>query len=177
VLSQHGELTSFQIKVILEKSVRHFWPISHTTAYEEPARLIEDGYLSATQEKGGRRRRRYALTNLGREALEAWLADPGAEPPQLHDELLLKVFAGADPGALSAERIEVCEARQRDLLAHQAELSRNQSGAGPAHTLSMVIRYNRSMLESMKAFHEVTEDGEVIPSTGCEWPILDPAHE
>ena len=57
----------------------------------------QGGYLSVEQEPGGRRRKSYALTAAGREALAAWAAEPTAAPPQLRDELMLKVFAGADP--------------------------------------------------------------------------------
>ena len=86
----------------------------HTTAYQEPARLASGGYLSARQEKGGRRRRRYALTDAGREALRAWADDPVAAPPQLRDEMLLKIFAGADPEPLVEARLDWYRARQRN---------------------------------------------------------------
>ena len=95
LLDRFGELTSYEIKDALETSVENFWPVPHTTAYQEPARLASGGYLSARQEKGGRRRRRYALTDVGREALREWADEPVAAPPQLRDELLLKIFAGA----------------------------------------------------------------------------------
>src|ERR1700755_27783 len=106
LLDRFGELTSYEIKDALETSVENFWPVPHTTAYQEPARLASGGYLSARQEKGGRRRRRYALTDTGREALRAWADDPVAAPPQLRDELLLKIFAAAAPEPLVTTRLE-----------------------------------------------------------------------
>ena len=48
LLDQLGEATSYDIKQALEKSIENFWPVPHTTAYEEPARLAEGGYLSVT---------------------------------------------------------------------------------------------------------------------------------
>ena len=63
LLDRFGELTSYEIKDALETSIENFWPVPHTTAYQEPARLASGGYLSSRQEKGGRRRRRYALTD------------------------------------------------------------------------------------------------------------------
>src|ERR1700742_2113910 len=80
LLDRFGELTSYEIKDALETSVENFWPVPHTTAYQEPARLASGGYLSSRQEKSGRRRRRYALTDVGREALREW-ADEPAPPP------------------------------------------------------------------------------------------------
>ncbi|HEX8753697.1 MAG TPA: helix-turn-helix transcriptional regulator, partial [Solirubrobacterales bacterium] len=94
LLQEFGEMTSYEIKGKLESSIENFWPVPHTTAYEEPARLAAAGYLSARQEEGGRRRRSYAVTDAGREALAAWAAEPTAAPPQLRDEVMLKVFAG-----------------------------------------------------------------------------------
>lgn len=104
LLEEFGESTSYEIKQALEISIQNFWPVPHTTAYEEPARLAAAGYLSARQEEGGRRRRVYALTAKGREALARWAAEPTASPPQLRDEAVLKVFAGADPEPIREER-------------------------------------------------------------------------
>lgn len=104
LLAEFGDSTSYEIKQWLERSVQNFWPVPHTTAYEEPARLAAAGYLSARQEEGGRRRRIYSLTEKGREALAEWAATPTASPPQLRDEAVLKVFAGAEPAPIRAER-------------------------------------------------------------------------
>jgi DNA-binding PadR family transcriptional regulator len=104
VLAEFGEMTSYDLKQALEISIQNFWPVPHTTAYEEPARLAAAGYLSARQEEGGRRRRVYSLTDQGHEALARWATEPTASPPQLRDEAVLKVFAGADPAPIQAER-------------------------------------------------------------------------
>src|SRR3982751_3423702 len=83
VLHEFGEMTSYDIKQAMESSIQNFWPVPHTTAYEEPARLAAAAYLTAHQEEGGRRRRISALTDLGREVLIEWAADPDVPPPQL----------------------------------------------------------------------------------------------
>jgi hypothetical protein len=44
------------------------------------------------------------LTASGRAALREWAGEPAA-PPQLRDELVLKIFAGGDPDSLAPERI------------------------------------------------------------------------
>src|SRR4051812_12764147 len=99
-----GEATPYDLKRAIAQSIENFWPVPHTTFYVEPARLAKGGYLSERQEEGGRRRKHYALTELGREALGAWVAEPEIAPPELHDELLLKIFLGAAPGALAGQR-------------------------------------------------------------------------
>src|SRR3954452_23053889 len=83
LLDQLGEATSYDIKQALDKSIENFWPVPYTTAYEEPARLAAGGYLSVSQESGGRRRKSYSLTEAGRETLAEWAAEPVAAPPQL----------------------------------------------------------------------------------------------
>jgi PadR family transcriptional regulator AphA len=108
-------------------SIQNFWPVPHTTAYEEPARLAAGGYLSVRQEAGGRRRKLYLLTDEGRSALAAWAAEPNAAAPQLRDELMLKVFAGAD----------------------LAEVRGSPEWAGSERTLIAGIAYHRKLLELM----------------------------
>src|SRR3954471_9061029 len=104
LLKATGEATPYELKQFLEKSVENFWPIPHTTFYAEPARLAEAGYLSERQEPGGRRRKLYDLTDRGREALEAWVLADDDPPPQLRDEGVLKIFAGADPVRILSRR-------------------------------------------------------------------------
>ena len=53
-----GEATPYDLKQVLEHSIENFWPVPHTTFYDEPARLARAGYLSQSQEAGGRKRRR-----------------------------------------------------------------------------------------------------------------------
>jgi PadR family transcriptional regulator, regulatory protein AphA len=147
LLDRFGELTSYEIKDALETTVENFWPVPHTTAYQEPARLASGGYLSARQEKGGRRRRRYALTDAGREALRAWADDPTATPPQLRDELLLKIFAGADPEPLVAERLDWYRRKVEELENYLAAVKLAPGWSGPELTLHAGIAYNRAQIE------------------------------
>jgi PadR family transcriptional regulator, regulatory protein AphA len=147
LLDRFGELTSYEIKDALETTVENFWPVPHTTAYQEPARLASGGYLSARQEKGGRRRRRYALTDAGRDALRAWADDPTAAPPQLRDELLLKIFAGADPEPLVAERLDWYRQKVAELENYLAAVKLAPGWSGPEITLRGGIAYNRAQIE------------------------------
>src|SRR5262245_50471358 len=104
LLDHLGEATPYELKQAIEQTIANFWPVPHTTFYAEPARLAGAGYLSEQQEQHGRRRKLYRLTELGREALRRWVATETAAPPQIHDETVLKVFAGADPLPLLHER-------------------------------------------------------------------------
>lgn len=147
VLDEFGEMTSYDIKQAMESSIQNFWPVPHTTAYEEPARLAAAGYLSARQEEGGRRRRVYSLTDAGRTALAEWAAEPAAAPPQLRDEVMLKVFAGADPGSLAEERIAWHRAKLAELRGYLEEARGAEGFERSERTLIAGIAYHEKMLE------------------------------
>jgi len=152
LLKEFGPSTSYEIKQALENSIQNFWPVPHTTAYEEPARLAAAGYLSAEQEEGGRRRRVYSLTDKGREALAAWAEEPAASPPQLRDELMLKVFAGADPEPLLAPRIAWHRAKLTELRGYLEVVREAEDFQGSERTLHAGIAYEEKMLEMLETF-------------------------
>jgi PadR family transcriptional regulator, regulatory protein AphA len=160
VLAEFGAMTSYDLKQAMESSIQNFWPVPHTTAYEEPARLAGAGYLSARQEEGGRRRRVYSLTATGREALAEWAAEPGTAPPQLRDEVMLRVFAGADPRALVKDRSEWHQGKLEELRGF-LEVAREAEGFGASErTLVAGIAYHEKMLEL------IDQLGRAVPPTG-----------
>src|SRR4029077_327216 len=110
-----GPATPYDLKQALEQSIENFWPVPHTTFYAEPARLARGGLLTVRQEQSGRRRKLYELTELGREALRAWTGSPDVTPPQLRDEGVLKIFAGADPAPILRRRVEWHRAKLAEL--------------------------------------------------------------
>jgi PadR family transcriptional regulator AphA len=152
LLREFGEMTSYEIKQAMESSIQNFWPVPHTTAYEEPARLAAAGYLSARQEEGGRRRRVYSLTEEGREALAAWAAEPSAAPPQLRDEVMLKVFAGGDPAPLVGSRLDWHRAKLEELRGYLALVQESEGFEGSERTLLAGIAYEEKMLELLGSF-------------------------
>lgn len=160
LLDQMGEGTSYDIKQALEISIQNFWPVPHTTAYEEPARLAAAGYLSAQQEEGGRRRRVYSLTDAGREALAVWSNEPTASPPQLREEAVLKVFAGGAPGPLLEGRIAWHRGKIEELegLLHWVRDASLEGWERSERTLQVGIVYHRKMLEMIEEVMPPAED-------------------
>lgn len=156
LLEQFGESTSYDIKQAIEISIQNFWPVPHTTAYEEPARLAAAGYLTVRQEEGGRRRRFYSLTEKGHEALAAWAADPEVAPPQLREEAILKVFAGGPPGPLSESRRAWHEAKREELagLLQEVRKTEDLSLAASERTLMTGVGYHQKMLELLDLLGE-----------------------
>jgi DNA-binding PadR family transcriptional regulator len=150
VLDQLGEATPYDIKQAMEKSIENFWPVPHTTAYEEPARLAAAGYLSVRQEEGGRRRKAYSLTDEGRAALAAWAKDPAVLPPQVRDEAVLKVFAGADPGPLLKAREAWHREKLAELQGYLDEVSGEEDWQRSQRVLIVGVGYHRKMLELLE---------------------------
>ncbi len=70
-----------------------FWTTSESHYYAEPRRLAMLGFLQARTEPGRTGpRTHYELTDAGREALSAWLAEPAAMP-RVQNECVVKLLA------------------------------------------------------------------------------------
>ncbi|HEY7952416.1 MAG TPA: PadR family transcriptional regulator [Solirubrobacteraceae bacterium] len=161
LLEMLGEATPYDLKQALEHSIQNFWPVPHTTFYEEPARLAQAGYLSQRQESGGRRRKSYALLQSGREALREWAESP-AGPSQYRDEGMLKVFAGADPRVVYAGRGDWHRQKLAELEGYLKNLRERERPEDPSEdrwrgaeaTLIAGINYQQQMIESIERFIE-----------------------
>ncbi len=97
-----------------------FWTTSESHYYAEPRRLATLGFLQARTEPGRTRpRTHYELTDAGREALTAWLAEPAAMP-RVQNECVVKLLAAdfADDATIAASlagvRVDI-ERAYRDL--------------------------------------------------------------
>jgi DNA-binding PadR family transcriptional regulator len=106
LLSWAGEATPYRLKQLVAASVGNFWTLQHAQLYTEPERLAKAGYLTEQRERGGRRRKLYAITDKGRQALEEWRSEPTDAIFELRAPALLKLFFGADPLKLAAVQIE-----------------------------------------------------------------------
>jgi DNA-binding PadR family transcriptional regulator len=87
-------LTGYDIKRTTDVSTRYFWRASYGQIYPELRALEQDGLVTAREEpRGGRRRRVYALTKKGEQALSEWLRSE-TDLFELRDEGLLRLFFG-----------------------------------------------------------------------------------
>jgi PadR family transcriptional regulator, regulatory protein AphA len=161
-----GAATSYDLKRAAQGSIGNFWSFPHSQLYAEPQRLVARGLLAAEQEEGGRRRRVFRLTDAGRAALRAWLADPSTRPLELRDEGLLKLaFAGSaseqDLWALARAQQEL----HRGWAAHYDELATGLPPTGETRfaraTLEMGRRYRRLAVEFWRAVETLAETGEM----------------
>jgi PadR family transcriptional regulator AphA len=84
--------TGYELTRQVRRSIRFLWPVSEAHLYREQKHLVALGWAEVVEELSGQRtRKRYIITESGREALQAWLSsDPGE--PQLQVEGLLRAF-------------------------------------------------------------------------------------
>ena len=84
--------SGYDIKTVVDRSTRFFWAASYGQIYPELKRLEEDGLVEGEDRpSGGRSRRVYRLTPVGREALGEWLLGDTVTI-ELRDESLLRIF-------------------------------------------------------------------------------------
>ncbi|MGZ3641114.1 MAG: PadR family transcriptional regulator [Candidatus Limnocylindrales bacterium] len=169
LLAREGPSTPYALERQVAATLGNFWSFPHTLLYSEPARLAALGLVTETREPGGRRRRIFAITPAGLQALHGWLQRPAARPTELRDLGLLQLFF-ADL-APAAARVRLAE---EQLALHRAKLStyeedarmeRRASARGTGRrtvehwrgeTLLMGLRYERAAVEFWNAVAEKT---------------------
>ncbi|MFD9410246.1 PadR family transcriptional regulator [Streptomyces sp. NPDC059989] len=180
LLSFPGERTGYELKKWADSSLRFFyWSPAISQIYAELRRLEELGYASSARSgpEEARAKRRYAITDAGREALAGWAADTAeAGPPVLKHGLLLRVWLGhlAEPELLRAmvgehmERTREELAAVREAMEHAADVP---EWAFPALALRWSERQHLAELELAEALLAdlagLAEDGEhAAPEAG-----------
>lgn len=118
LLAREGPSTPYDLERHVRATLGNFWSFPHTLLYSEPPRLAGLGHASEVRETEGRRRRVFAITPAGMEALSSWLDRPSAAPAELRDPGLLQLFF-ADLASDEA-RLRLAE---HQLAIHQAKLA------------------------------------------------------
>lgn len=116
MIALRGPSTSYDLKRAMGHSVGYFWHFPHAQLYSEPQRLAELGLLRLDAEREGRRRKTFSITDRGRQALRAWLAEPTNEHFEMRDIAELKLFfneAGEPQNVLNLAREQVKQHEQR----------------------------------------------------------------
>jgi DNA-binding PadR family transcriptional regulator len=116
----HQPMSGYDIKKAFDRSIRSFWSENYGHLYPTLRRLTEEGSIEHVATEG--RRKIYALTESGRDALLSWLREPPRpQPPR--NELILQLFFGdlIDDASLRAKVAAEAE-HQRELLATYADV-------------------------------------------------------
>jgi PadR family transcriptional regulator, regulatory protein AphA len=119
-----GEKTGYEIKALVDDSMRFFWPASYARIYPELMRLQEAGLVRSREDpRGARPRRLFTLTAPGRKALEDWLTSAEESAFELRDEGLLKFFfSDALPREAALANLRAMRARHERTVATLREL-------------------------------------------------------
>jgi DNA-binding PadR family transcriptional regulator len=137
-----GEATPYELKRAAAMSVGNLWSLHHAQLYTEPEHLTAAGLLREEREQTGRRRRRYSLTDAGRDALRAWREQPTDAFTELRDLGLLQLFFGADPAPLAVVQLAVHEDKLAEYEAMRAEDDEPRD-SGPSLALEAGIAHER----------------------------------
>ena len=127
-----GPRSAYELARLMDRSVRFYWPRAISRLYEEPKKLVAQGWaVASTHRARGRSRTVYTVTPAGREALRAWLDEPGAGPA-LEFEGLVKVLA-AGHGSIDALRatLDRVEEDARRTLAFGRDVAERAIGGEP----------------------------------------------
>jgi DNA-binding PadR family transcriptional regulator len=124
LLAREGPSTPYALERQVAATLGNFWSFPHTLLYSEPSRLEALGLVTETRESEGRRRRMFAITPAGLQALEAWLERPASVPTELRDRGLLQLFFMD----LATEEARLRLA-QRQLAIHRSKLSAYETDA------------------------------------------------
>jgi DNA-binding PadR family transcriptional regulator len=137
LLAREGPSTPYELERHVRATLGNFWSFPHTLLYTEPARLASLGLVTEVRETEGRRRRVFAITPAGQEALSAWLERPSSAPTELRDPGLLQLFFAdlTSPEArrrLAGEQLAIHRAK---LAAYEQDRSeeRQPRGSGAGH--------------------------------------------
>jgi PadR family transcriptional regulator, regulatory protein AphA len=155
-----GARTGYEVKQMVEMSVRFFWTISHVQIYPALRRLEESGMVWGEDDPQGQRPRRvYEITEAGEEALALWLLEPAPIPFELRDLGMVKLFfAGALDERQAWLLLVSIRERSEERLAvlRTIGLAAGAVGDGsnryPFLTLKLGIAYHQAMVDACNEF-------------------------
>jgi PadR family transcriptional regulator AphA len=102
LLAEHP-YSGYDMMKMFDTSLANVWPATQSQLYGELNKLAGGGQVTVSAE-GPRGRKEYALTDLGRAELHAWLRDDSQE--QVHrSELLLRTFFLGELDPAEAEAV------------------------------------------------------------------------
>lgn len=184
--------TTYELALQMERTLNRVWPRARSRLYEEPKKLVEHGLAVASKETVGRRPRTvYTITDEGREALAAWLAEPGAGPALEYEQHVKLFFAdfGTRDDALASlaasrawahEQLGVFEEAARDYVAGEGPFPQRLgvTSLGARFLVDFYDLVDRWAAWAEDVVHEWPEDpGDVAPTLDVDRYILELAEQ
>lgn len=163
-LLHYRPLTGYDLKQTMDKSTVHFWHAKLSQIYTTLKALEAEGLVkSAVKEQSERPDRRvYSITQAGRKALRAWLAEPDVELSPKKETLILKVFFA---GQLERETLLTQLRVQRDLHERQAAYYRDVT----AQEIDQAVADYPQLARDARLWHLTRRFGEKYEALYVEW--------
>jgi DNA-binding PadR family transcriptional regulator len=139
--------SGYDLKRVVDRTIRHFWAASYGQIYPELARLEAAGWIEGEDApRGGRSRRVFSITEPGSGALRDWLV--GRETRiELRDESLLRLFfADLAPDELGLGLLAARRAGYEAMLAQLRALDDGSWVADPRY-VDLVYRWGLDYCE------------------------------
>lgn len=164
MIALRGPSTPYDLKRAIARSIGYFWTFPHAQLYAEPERLHQAGLLELQQENIGRRRKTYTLTQHGRTALSAWLAEPAGAHFEMRDIAEIKLFFNElahpdDITRLAKDQITQHERRIAEYDHMQSRYGNTPDLATRLVTLDLGLRMEHAALDFWREVHQHAEEG------------------
>jgi PadR family transcriptional regulator AphA len=128
--------SAYELAEQISKGVTEIWPRASRQLYNAPKQLVEQGLVTSSKQRTGRRQRTvYSISASGRAELRRWLSTE-AKPPSLEFEAMVHVLL-ADQGSLedlqmTLERVIDQANQARELFeSHQEFIDATGGGTFP----------------------------------------------
>jgi DNA-binding PadR family transcriptional regulator len=128
----------YELKTQLERILGEAYPSPNIgQIYLTLQRLEKAGLVRGTDvvQAGRPNKRTYELTPAGREAVDAWMAEP-SEGPRVRDDFFMKLALGPLTGDI--DRLELINSQRRHYLTQMRALSR-QASAGDSNPIAGLL--------------------------------------
>jgi DNA-binding PadR family transcriptional regulator len=155
-----GARSGYEIKQMVDLSIRFFWTISQVQIYPALQQLEHLGLVAGRDDPRGRRRRRlYEITTAGEQALEEWVTSTGPLPFELRDIGMVRLFfADVVDEAAAFRLLEDVRARSEERVATLRAIQPTAVAAEaggyhfPSLTLQMGIAFHQAMVDACAEF-------------------------
>lgn len=163
--------TGYMLKQDIETTVGHFWGESYGQIYPILKQLVAEGLATVSISDGKPLRKVYAITDAGRSELRRWLVEPIASAQPSRNELLLKLFFGAEvskealKGHLVRQR-EAADAALATFAGIKDALQAYEQDPNLPYWLA-TLRYGERVQEAVRGWADETLDALDAPPSGA----------
>ena len=156
-LLHYRDLHGYRIKEVIEEHFGHMWTINYGQIYPNLKKLKAEGLISMEEEvrlgEKGPPRKRYSITDAGREAFRDWLAQSPEGSMILRDPFLMRfVFFGFGDQERAGELLEEqLDAYEKQLARRYVNLQRwEHKGIYVKLMAELGVRMNEVFLDWLK---------------------------